>query len=64
MIRKDEYKYKKGQKIHLDEIYGIAGLFNGDWFSQIDPHDAKPFDRDEEEITITRDVHFIIIDKG
>lgn len=59
-MRTQEYKFKQGQKVHLDEIYEIMNLFDGDWFDQKDPYDAGV---DEEDITITRDVHFVLTDK-
>ncbi len=53
MERKTEtYKYREGQQLHLDEIYEIQGLANGDWWD----HDHD----DSDDIHVTRDVTIVI----
>jgi len=32
---KEKYEFKKGQKLHLDEIYFIQGLGGGVWWEHI-----------------------------
>jgi len=32
----ENYKFKKGQKFHLDSIYSVQGLGGGDWWEHED----------------------------
>ena len=59
-MRKQEYKFTKGEKVSLDDIYEISSFFNGDWYYQNDPLDSG---LEEEVVTIIKNVHFILIDK-
>ena len=52
------YTFKKGQKLHLDTIYDIQALGNGDWWETYD--DGCEGWEDGDEIIITRDVKIVI----
>lgn len=55
---KEVYTFKKGQVLHLDQIYLIQGLCDGDWYDQdIDGEDAG------ESVIINRDITIEIIEK-
>lgn len=49
----ETFRFKKGQPIHLDDIYEIQGLAGGQWWQ---PADGEPEDSDRivcvEDITI------------
>ena len=45
----EQYKFTKGQRLHLDDIYFIQGLAGGNWW---EPDDKEGSD----SITITKDV--------
>jgi len=49
----EKYTFKKGVKKHLDDIYNIQGIANGDWWDHID-------DNNGDDIIITRDITIII----
>jgi len=52
------YKYKSGQHVSLDEIYGIQGLDGGDWWDPIS-------DELDDELIITDDITIIIkVERG
>lgn len=52
------YTFKKGQVLHLDQIYPIQGLCNGDWYDQdVDGEDAG------ELVIINRDIIIEIIER-
>jgi hypothetical protein len=52
---RETFKFKKGEKTHLDIIYNIQGLDKGDWWDRKDENYLN------DNIIITRDVHFEII---
>ena len=35
----ETHKFKRGQKLHLDDIYDIQGLAGGSWWTGDDPND-------------------------
>jgi hypothetical protein len=51
------YKFKKGQKLHLDDIYMIQGLAGGKWW---DAPDCASSDESDEEVTILEDIEIQI----
>lgn len=56
MKHTNTYKFRKGQKLHLDEIYDIQGLGHevvGKWWEPDDGNGG-------EEVTITKDVEFTV----
>ena len=58
-----KFQFKRGQQVHLDDIYIIQGLFSElEWWQAIDPSDAKLGDQ-EELVTITRDIEITIMVK-
>lgn len=59
MRTKEIHEFKKGQKVHLDDIYEIQGLAEGKWWKAVDPFDA--LDESEDEVTITEDIKITII---
>lgn len=56
MTEKTKYKFKQGQKLHLDQIYTIQGIENdsGQWWE----HDDK--DNESDDITVTQDIEITI----
>jgi hypothetical protein len=54
-MKKEQYIFKMGQKVHLDEIYEIQGLGGGDWWERKDLN--NDFD---EDLVITRDITITI----
>jgi len=50
---RDSYKFKKGERLHLDDIYNVQGIGGNDWWDHEDGEESC-------EIIITRDVHFEI----
>lgn len=54
-ISKKEYAFKKGQVLHMNEIYLISGL-GDDWWEADDPSEKT---RNEEMVTITRDIEIM-----
>jgi hypothetical protein len=52
------YKFKKGQETHLDEIYFIQSLDDGDWWQHLDFDDREnSFGHgDGDELVITRNI--------
>lgn len=56
------YQFRKGQRLHLDDIYHIQGMGSGWWEKTGD--DLPEYDKDEidlsESIVITRDVKITI----
>ena len=56
----ETYKFKKGQVLHLDDIYLIQGLADGKWWTASDPHDDEASDRGEI-VTIVEDITIKII---
>lgn len=66
-IQTTTYKFKRGQRVSLDQIYTIQGLAGGDWWDKADD-DGKPsrdyeFDLSEECI-ITRNIEITITVKS
>jgi hypothetical protein len=54
----EKYKYKKGQKLHLDQIYIIQGLGSNDWWeSLISGSNTKS---PSDDIIITKDIEIEI----
>ena len=51
------FKYKKGQKLHLDQIYNISGVLETDWWEHIDEDGCG------DEVLITKDVKITIIEE-
>ena len=49
----ETFRFKKGEKTHLDLIYDIQGLSNGDWWEAPDPLEMA---LDEEDVTILEDI--------
>jgi hypothetical protein len=50
----ETHKFRKGEKIHLDEIYAIQGLAGGQWWQREDGEDELSDDLIiTETITIT-----------
>ena len=55
-----KYKFKKGQKVHLDEIYNIQGLAP-DWFEEDYSRDVPPSRTGlTDHLIITKDIEFTI----
>lgn len=48
IVKIEKYKFKKGQQLHLDEIYTVQGLAGGDWWDA--EEDAGDY------VIVTRDV--------
>ena len=46
----ETHKFKRGQKLQLDEIYEISGLAGGKWWTADDPHDDGGSGGEEVEI--------------
>jgi hypothetical protein len=59
LITTEKYKFKKGQVLHLDDIYLIQGLGDGKWWDASDPHSENDIDRGEI-VTIVEDIEFTI----
>lgn len=57
-ITVEKYKYKKGQKLHLDDIYLIQGLGDGKWWDASDPHSNDT--EQGEKVTIIEDIEITI----
>lgn len=60
---KEVYKFKKGQKIHLDEIYNIQGLAS-DWFEEDYSPDRGPGSSRRgltDNLVVTKNIKFTII---
>lgn len=53
------YKYKKGQEVHLDDIYDISGLAGGDWWAKIKEETQIKTDL-SDDCRITRDIEIKI----
>lgn len=55
------YTFKKGQKVHLDEIYMIQGL-DSDWFEEDFTADDSEYSRKglTDHLVITKDIKFTI----
>jgi hypothetical protein len=53
----ETHKFKRGQKLRLDDIYLISGLAGGKWWTTDDPFEADGNQGEEveivEDITIT-----------
>lgn len=60
-IEVTKYKFKKGQKVHLDEIYNIQGLAF-DWFTEdFSAHNSKDSRKGMTDyLVITKDIEFEI----
>ena len=56
---KETHKFKRGQKLHLDEIYEISGLAGGNWWTADDPYDSEG--SGGEEVEITEDITIEVI---
>jgi hypothetical protein len=53
----NKYKFKKGQKVHLDDVYEILGIIPRESYDQADP----AFDDDAGEwLTFTKNVEINI----
>ena len=50
----ETFKFKKGQKLHLDQIWDIMGLAGGNWWYADDP--ADPGGSAGEDVTIIEDI--------
>lgn len=50
---KTTYSFKKGEKLHLDDIYDIQGVDGGEWW--------KPTDDSGDEIVITENINIVIV---
>ena len=57
-VTKKIHKFKKGQETHLDAIYDIQGLDNGDWWqhSDFDDRENSFGHGDGDELVITRNI--------
>ena len=55
----ETHKFKRGQKLHLDEIYHIQGLADGKWWTSDDPNDDDG--NQGEEVEIVEDITITII---
>lgn len=57
MARKQKtHKFKKGDHIHLDQIYDIQGLGGGDWWES-DGTEGE----DGDNLIITKDIKITVI---
>ncbi len=63
----EKYKYKKGEKLHLDGIYNIQDLGGGKWWKHqsvknkyTNKHDGMATDMNDD-IVITEDIEIEII---
>lgn len=54
MTETQTYKFKKGQELHLDQIYDIMGLAGGRWWTADDPH--LEGGSGGEDVTILEDI--------
>ena len=54
----ETHKFKRGQKLMLDEIYTISGLAGGQWWTADDPSDARG--DGGENVTIVEDISITI----
>lgn len=59
-VTKQVYKFKKGQRVHLDEIYMIQGLAGG-WFEEERTSERKGAGTLTDNLVITRDIKFTIL---
>lgn len=61
MVTTQKFSFKRGQKIHLDEIYYIQGLAN-DWFEEDYSCDRPGASRVglTDYLVVTKDIEFII----
>lgn len=55
VLRKCNYKFKKGDLTHLDAIYDVSGIGDGDgeWWGHAEENES-------DELIITRDIEFTI----
>lgn len=53
VAQKEYYKFKKGERYHLDDIYLIQGIGGNDWWT----HDGEEY---SDDIVITRNHEFTI----
>lgn len=54
--KQSTYRFKKGDKTHLGQIYDVQGLGGGDWWD----HDRTDGE-DGDNIIITRDIKIAVI---
>ncbi len=55
VLRKENYKFKKGELTHLDAIYNVSGIgdLDGKWWEHAEAGES-------DELIITRDIEFTI----
>jgi len=51
----ETHKFKKGQELHLDEIYNIQALGGGDWWEAVPDGTIECPDTSGELVRIIRD---------
>jgi hypothetical protein len=53
----ETHKFKRGQKLRLDDIYMIQGLAGGKWWTA---PDCSISEESDEDVTITEDITITI----